>query len=250
MAIQHLPNRAMFLDGAGGRWYGFIIAGIFILSFGITLSNGLTQSAGGSMDLKSRFGSGKHLQLAHGVIGWLEKSTRPKQAVFGGIGGGKTPEVTWEDGCACIGMIPSPPAKALCELLVWGDSKDSTANKAVIERHLASVMFKACQQRGQGEPRGIGLTLKELTAKMARMVFWHELYNLWDWHSVEGQLRYSGIHQLSPKAYSMTWKPYQDLMLNELSALCRLIDEHVIDYRKQLNVETTLMQFGSGEQIA
>lgn len=201
------------------------------------------------MDLKSRFGSGEHLQLAHGVIGWLEKSTRPKQAVFGGIGGGKTPEVTWEDGCACIGMIEHKPAKALCELLVWGDTKDTTAHKAVIEQHLATVMYKACQQRGQGEPRGIGLTLKELTAKMARMVLWHELYNMWAFHTVEGQLRYAGI-SISPKAYSMTWKPHQDLMLNELSSLCRVIDDHVIGYRKQLDVETTLMPFGSGEQIA
>lgn len=202
------------------------------------------------MDLKSRFGSGEHIQLSHQSMTWLEKSTKPKQAVFGGVGGGKAPEVTWEDGCACIGMLGKPnphdtpdsarrrkAAKALCELLVWGDSQDTMVNKTMIEQHLASVVFVACQDRKQGEPRGIGLTLKELTAKMARMVLWHELYNMWDWHTVEGMLRYSGIHQLSPKAYSMTWKPYQDVMLEELAAMCKLIDGHVISYRRELRGE-------------
>ena len=60
------------------------------------------------MDLKSRFGSGEHIQLSHQSMTWLEKSTKPKQATFGGIGGGKPPEVTWEDGCACIGMLGKP----------------------------------------------------------------------------------------------------------------------------------------------
>lgn len=202
------------------------------------------------MDLKSRFGSGEHIQLPHKTMTWLEKSTKPKQAVFGGIGGGKTPEVTWEDGCACIGMLYQPgtyksqeyerrhkAAKALCELLVWGETRDVETNMSIVEQHLASVMFVKCQERKQGEPRGIGLTLKELTAKMARMVFWHELYNLWDWHSVEGQLRYSGINQLSPKAYTMTWKLYASYMLNELSDLCQLIDTHVKAYRGQLKDE-------------
>ena len=140
---------------------------------------------------------GVRLQLSHKTMTWLEKSTRPKQATFGGIGGGRPPEVTWEDGCACIGMLGEPnphdtpetarrrkAVKALCELLVWGITKDTEANMAIIEQHLASVMFVACQGRKQGEPRGIGLTLKDLTGKMARMVLWHELYNMWDWHTV------------------------------------------------------------------
>ena len=202
------------------------------------------------MDLKSRFGSGEHIQLSHQSMTWLEKSTKPKQATFGGIGGGKPPEVTWEDGCACIGMLGElnphdtpesarrrKAAKALCELLVWGITKDTEANMAIIEQHLASVMFVACQERKQGEPRGIGLTLKDLTGKMARMVLWHELYNMWDWHTVEGMLRYSGIHQLSPKAYSMTWKPYASVMLEELANMCKLIDNHVKGYRRELRGE-------------
>ena len=202
------------------------------------------------MDLKSRFGSGEHIQLSHQTMTWLEKSTKPKQATFGGIGGGRPPEVTWEDGCACIGMLGEPnprdtpdgarrrkAAKALCELLVWGSTKDTEKNMAIIEQHLASVMFVACQERKQGEPRGIGLTLKDLTGKMARMILWHELYNMWDWHTVEGMLRYSCIHQLSPKAYSMTWKPYQDVMLEELAVMCKMIDFHVNQYRRELRDE-------------
>ena len=202
------------------------------------------------MDLKSRFGSGEHIQLSHQSMTWLEKSTKPKQATFGGIGGGKPPEVTWEDGCACIGMLGEPnphdtpdsvrrrkATKALCELLVWGSTKDTETNMRIIEQHLASIMFVACQERKQGEPRGVGLTLKDLTGKMARMVLWHELYNMWDWHTVEGMLRYSGIHQLSPKAYSMTWKPYASVMLEELAAMCKLIDGHVISYRRELRDE-------------
>ena len=58
-----------------------------------------------------------------------------------------------------------------------------------------------------------------------------------EWHTVEGMLRYSCIHQLSPKAYSMTWKPYQDVMLEELAAMCKLIDGHVISYRRELRGE-------------
>lgn len=202
------------------------------------------------MDLKSRFGSGEHIQLSHQSMTWLEKSTKPKQATFGGIGGGRPPEVTWEDGCACIGMLgESNPhdtpdsarrrkaTKALCELLVWGSTKDTETNMSIIEQHLASIMFVECQDRKQGEPRGIGLTLKELTGKMARMVLWHELYNMWDWHTVEGMLRYSGINQLSPKAYSMTWKPYASVMLEELANMCKLIDNHVKGYRRELRDE-------------
>ena len=202
------------------------------------------------MDLKSRFGSGEHIQLSHKTMTWLEKSTKPKQAVFGGVGGGKAPEVTWEDGCACIGLLGQAnphdtpetarrrkAVKALCELLVWGDSQDTMVNKTIIEQHLASVMFVECQDRKQGGPRGIGLTLKDLTGKMARMVLWHELYNMWDFHTVEGQLRYSGINQLSAKAYSMTWKPYASVMLEELAVMCKLIDNHVKGYRRELRVE-------------
>lgn len=202
------------------------------------------------MDLKSRFGSGEYIQLSHQSMTWLEKSTKPKQATFGGIGGSRPPEVTWEDGCACIGLLGQAnphdtpesarcrkAAKALCELLVWGDSQDTETNMSIIEQHLASIMFVACQDRKQGEPRGIGLNLKDLTGKMARMVLWHELYNMWDWHTVEGMLRYSGINQLSPKAYSMTWKPYASVMLEELAAMCKLIDGHVISYRRELRGE-------------
>ena len=202
------------------------------------------------MDLKSRFGSGEHIQLSHKTMTWLEKSTKPKQAVFGGVGGGKAPEVTWEDGCACIGLLGQAnphdtpetarrrkAVKALCELLVWGDSQDTMVNKTIIEQHLASVMFVECQDRKQGGPRGIGLTLKDLTGKMARMVLWHELYNMWDFHTVEGQLRYSGINQLSAKAYSMTWKPYASVMLEELAVMCKMIDFHVNQYRRELRGE-------------
>ena len=199
--------------------------------------------------LRKRFGQSRLLNLE--ALEWLESTMHAKTVRFDiAIGGGRPPEVTWEDGCACIGMLGEPnphdtpdsarrrkAAKALCELLVWGSTKDAEQNMAIIEQHLASVMFVACQERKQGEPRGIGLTLKDLTGKMARMVLWHELYNMWDWHTVEGMLRYSGIHQLSPKAYSMTWKPYASVMLEELAVMRKMIDFHVNQYRRELRGE-------------
>ena len=199
--------------------------------------------------LRKRFGQSRLLNLE--ALEWLESTMHAKTVRFDiGKGGGRPPEVTWEDGCACIGMLGEPnphdtpdsarrrkATKALCELLVWGSTKDTETNMSIIEQHLASIMFVACQERKQGEPRGIGLTLKDLTGKMARMVLWHELYNMWDWHTVEGMLRYSDIHQLSPKAYSMTWKPYASVMLEELAVMCKLIDNHVKGYRRELRGE-------------
>lgn len=126
----------------------------------------------------------------------------------------------WEDRSACIGQIQSSPARALLTLLVWGfDQKEYVA----VKDHLAGVI------------KPDDKTPKELLNKMAHMVLYCTLYDMWHDYTTAGRLKLMAI-PVHHRTYQNQLLSVQKAMMNELANLVSDIDSSVWLYRKQLKM--------------
>ena len=178
--------------------------------------------------LRKRFRQSRLLNLES--LEWLESTMHAKTVRFDIGKGGGTPEVTWEDRCAAVAMIKSKPARALASLLVWGYDQ---AQFDIVAEHLAIKMAAQCRADKKAMPKGCPYTIDGMADKMARMVLYFTLYDLWELYTVQGRLVFSGIN-MPDRTYSNQMLPYQRLMLGIIKDLAGAVDGDVILYRNNL----------------
>lgn len=178
--------------------------------------------------INKRFGQHPSLQLDS--MEWLELATHAKTVKFDIGQGGLPPDVTWEDRCAAIAMIKSTPARALASLLIWGYNQD---HFDVVAQQLAGKMSAQCRADKKAMPKGCPYTIDVIAGKMARMVLYFTLYDLWDLYTVEGRLVFSGIN-ISDRTYSNQMLGYQRLMMGVISDLASMVQNDVMQYKLQL----------------
>ncbi|MCK6157215.1 hypothetical protein KZX29_00135 [Moraxella osloensis] len=181
--------------------------------------------------LRKRFGQSRLLNLE--ALEWLESTMHAKTVRFDIGKGGGTPEVTWEDRCAAVAMIKSKPARALASLLIWGYDQDQFD---IIAHHLAGKMAAQCRADKKAMPKGCPYSIDEMAGKMAQMVLYFTLYDLWELYTVQGRLVFSGIN-MPDKTYSNQMLPYQRLMLDIIKDLAGTVDDDVQKYKSQIKIE-------------
>lgn len=140
---------------------------------------------------------------------------------------------SWQEQCACIGMIPSPPARALCSLLVWGNDKQ--AFDMVLEYLSGQVLIKLQDKQ---LPKGCTHTRQDLAYRLAYMVWHLHLWNVWDLCTVKGRLYFAGI-MMSDKTYTNQMLPYQRTLLETLAQMTEEIEISIAKYKKALLKENT-----------
>lgn len=137
---------------------------------------------------------------------------------------------TWEDRCACIGMINSDPARALCSMLIWGYNQ---AEFDVIRWHLAGVMYNQMLADNKAMPQGFSLSIEQFCFKVANMVLYLHLYDLWDFYTVAGRLYFCSI-PINDRTYSNQFTKYQKQLIKELQDLADIISNNITNYRMAL----------------
>lgn len=178
--------------------------------------------------LKKRFGQSRLLNLE--ALEWLESTMHAKTVRFDIGKGGGTPEVTWEDRCAAVAMIKSKPACALASILLWGYDQEQFD---IIVEHLAGKMSAQARADKKAMPKGCPYTIDQMSIKMARMVLYFTLYDLWELYTVQGRLVFSGIN-MPDRTYSNQMLPYQRLMLDIIKDLAGAVDDDVQTYKAKL----------------
>jgi hypothetical protein len=179
--------------------------------------------------LRKRFGQSRLLNLE--ALEWLESTMHAKTVRFDIGKGGGTPEVTWEDRCAAVAMIKSKPARALASLLVWGYDQ---AQFDIVAKHLAGKMSAQARADKKAMPKGCPYSIDEMAGKMAQMVLYFTLYDLWELYTVQGRLVFSGIN-INDNTYSKQMLPYQRLMMSIISDMSMTIQQDVETYKSNLN---------------
>ena len=81
--------------------------------------------------------------------------------------------------------------------------------------------------------KGCPYSIDEMAGKMAQMVLYFTLYDLWELYTVQGRLVFSGIN-MPDKTYSNQMLPYQRLMLNIIKDLAGTVDDDVQKYKSQI----------------
>ena len=178
--------------------------------------------------LRKRFGQSRLLNIE--ALDWLESTMHAKTVKFDIGKGGGTPDVTWEDRCAAVAMIKSKPARALASLLVWGYDQ---AQFDIVAEHLAGKMAAQCRADKKAMPKGCPYSIDEMAGKMAQMVLYFTLYDLWELYTVQGRLVFSGIN-MNDRTYSNQLLSYQRMLSDLIKDLSLQIDKDVSNYRQNL----------------
>lgn len=171
-----------------------------------------------------------HPMLQIPCLEWLESTMHAKTVKFDIGRGGGLPAVNWEDRCAAIAMIKSLPARALASLLIWGYDQSEFD---IIAEHLAGKMSAQCRADNKAMPKGCPYSIDQMAGKMARMVLYFTLYDLWELYTVQGRLVFSGI-AMNDRTYSNQLLGYQRLMMDVLAGLVSMIEGDVTNYKTQL----------------
>lgn len=179
--------------------------------------------------LKKRFGQSRLLNIE--ALDWLESTMHAKTVKFDIGKGGGTPEVTWEDRCAAVAMIKSKPARALASLLIWGYDQ---AQFDIVAEYLAIKMAAQCRADKKAMPKGCPYSIDEMAGKMARMVLYFTLYDLWELYTVQGRLVFSGIN-MNDRTYSNQMLNYERLISNIIRDLAGVVNSDVNLYKSNLN---------------
>lgn len=178
--------------------------------------------------MNKRYATHPILQIP--CLEWLESTMHAKTVKFDIGKGGGTPAVTWEDRCAAIAMIKSTPARALASLLVWGYDQDQFD---IVAEYLAGKMSAQCRADKKAMPKGCPYSIDEMAGKMAVMVLYFTLYDLWELYTVQGRLVFSGI-AMNDRTYSNQLLGYQRLMMDVLAGLVDMIERDVVAYKHNL----------------
>lgn len=97
---------------------------------------------------------------------WVGQQMRAKTASYEtstASTGEKAP--TWEERCGAIASIEDEATKAYCEILVWGDSRDTTQAFKTLVEHIGEILYEAASKERQRHH----FDLKLFCMKVARM---------------------------------------------------------------------------------
>lgn len=172
---------------------------------------------------------------------WLEQMLRPKvssaiaQSLKNNHSAKRLVE-TWEDRCACIGMIEHESARALCSILMWGFEQHQYDK---IVNFLSMALYRQMKHDKIKMPNNCPHSPAELCEKMANMVLYLHLWNCWELYTVKGKLWCGemfgwGEIQLHEKTYSNQMLKYQRFLINTLQELVVEIEDSIHKYRKNL----------------
>ncbi|MBR7551077.1 hypothetical protein KC220_21295, partial [Mycobacterium tuberculosis] len=82
-------------------------------------------------------------------------------------------------------MIKSNPARALASLPTWGFDQ---AQFDIVAHHLAGKMSAQARADKKAMPKGCPYSIDEMAGKMAQMVLYFTLEELWELYPVQGRL--------------------------------------------------------------
>ncbi|WP_414659222.1 hypothetical protein ACMHYC_10860 [Acinetobacter courvalinii] len=164
---------------------------------------------------------------------WVGQQMRAKTANYEASTmstGEKAP--TWEERCGAIASIEDQATKAYCEMLVWGDSRDTTQAFKILVEHIGQVLYDAEITERQRHH----FDLKLFCKKIARMQVYFSLRpEIKEDRTLQGQLKFCGIDEIKADTYSKNYA-YLGAMVNiMLKDMEDEIDYYVGEYRKKLN---------------
>ena len=164
---------------------------------------------------------------------WLTKGITAKSPVFGEEphGTGDKP-LDYQDRLGAIAKMGTQLAKSITSIIVYGDS--SKSDYEYVRNHLAKIMMNAAYEDKKREPEHIAIY--HLSWLVARKVIDFAINpKLENYHTSAGCLYYMGVgeHQMTLKAYTSTWKQYENLMVIALEIAIRDASEAVEKYRNQ-----------------
>lgn len=165
-------------------------------------------------------------------IEWVQEQMRAKVPNLSAEAGGAVERTDWIDRCGALVAIKHDAAKALASIYVWPD-RDRSKDERIITSALAQQMLETCAQSGQNPPRTgrDEMTLNQLAERTAVMVLFFYIHNTRDHYTTKGRLHMAGI-PISDHAWSKTWKPLEDAMIEQLGRWYTLADMHIGDYRQ------------------
>lgn len=133
----------------------------------------------------------------------------------------------WQERCACIGMM-TPPARALCSMLIWGLDKHSYD---VVREYLADKLLTELKKTRL--PKGCVHDRADLAGRMAHMVLHLHLWNMWDLVTVKGRLYFFSI-DINEKTYLNQFVKSQRFLIKELENIVTDIECTISKYKKSL----------------
>lgn len=164
---------------------------------------------------------------------WVGQQMRAKTASYEtstASTGEKAP--TWEERCGAISSIEDEATKAYCEMLVWGDSRDTTQAFKTLVEHIGEILHEAASKERQRHH----FDLKLFCMKVARMqVFFKMRPVIKEDRTLQGQLKFCGIDEIKADTYSKNYAylgAMVDIILKDMEDE---IDFYVGLYRKKLN---------------
>ncbi|MDC4717855.1 hypothetical protein NQ852_17510 [Acinetobacter baumannii] len=164
---------------------------------------------------------------------WVGQQMRAKTASYEtstASTGEKAP--TWEERCGAIASIEDEATKAYCEMLVWGDSRDTTQAFKTLVEHIGEILYEAASKERQRHH----FNLKLFCMKVARMqVFFKMRPVIKEDRTLQGQLKFCGIDEIKADTYSKNYAylgAMVDIILKDMEDE---IDFYVGQYRKKLN---------------
>lgn len=170
-------------------------------------------------------------------LDWLEIHTKsiPLEPIA------KSPKIanaTWEDRCACIGMIQNHPARALCSILIWGYEQQQFEK---IVQYLSKELLQQMRHDKARLPNNCPHSPAELCDKIANMVLYLHLWDIWDCFTVKGKLQCGemfgwGAIQIHERTYSNQLLKYQRFVIRKLEGLAGEIETQITTYQKQLKL--------------
>lgn len=164
---------------------------------------------------------------------WVGQQMRAKTANYEAstaATGEKAP--TWEERCGAIASIEDPATKAYCELLVWGDSRDTSQAFKVLVDDIGSILYEAASKERQRHH----FDLKLFCKKVARMQVYFALRpQIKEDLTLQGQLKFCGIDEIKSDTYSKNYAFLGEMVKIILEDMQEEINYFVGEYRKKLN---------------
>ncbi|ALH95703.1 hypothetical protein [Acinetobacter equi] len=137
--------------------------------------------------------------------------------------------ITWEDRCGAIASIEDKATKAYCEILVWGDYRDTTMAYNTLHCYLATALYEALVK----DVQRVRFDLKSFALKVAKMALFFKLRGLQGF-TVQDKLKFSGIIEMKADTYRRHYIYLENMVEIMLSDMQDEIDYYVDIYRKNL----------------
>lgn len=163
---------------------------------------------------------------------WLTHGITAKSPQFSdeAKGTGEKP-LDYQDRLGAIASMDTQLEKSVTSLIIYGEHAKS--DYEFIRNHLAKIMMNGAHEDKRREPEHIAIY--HLAWLVARKVIDFAMDpELETDYTAKGCLSYMGIksNQMTLKAYTSTWKQYENLMIIALETSIKCASEAVEKYRK------------------